>query len=624
MAKSRLGEILEQEYKSKGIISGVSSALGKRVREKMDIRNALFGGSGLGSIIGRKVFGKGYSATRRVDGGSTGVSSVSQDLSSASSAQLEELNLNSRITAKNTLALPSMARDMHLVKQNIIKLVKLQGGTPTTKAGDWFSRQDAREAAFEARLSKVAVGDRKPTQVKASETPDSSGGFVSTLLGTLAGKLTGTFTMVIATAAAIGYVLDKLAVQIKHLYNWLATSWLGKKLGMKPIAKGEGLIGHFGREDTSGDMTEPGAEQTGPEGRNSLGSTIADYGAITGITAAGIYATKGGVKLAKATGAARTAIMDARTMSVGQMAKSSPKSLWGRFLAFVAKKSPKLFGRIALKLAQAGALATIPFVGWVGAAIQLGFSLWTAWEIYELWKEFTKNDSGDETVPEDTTKPTQVSSQESGYDALGNYTGQNQTPNSPTAIPPGEGPQQMAELIRKKFKDAGFSDAQAEAAVANAIAESGLNPKARNNTNGEDSVGLFQMNRNGGLGSGKTVEELMDPNTNIDLAIAAAKKSDSFKSATNVNDAVAAFVRDVEKPKNQQAAIEKRIQIAGGTLNGYSQQVAAGHRTGGGNTYNVDNSQNVNNAGGQGGNVQLAAADVLDTELGKLLLNRAI
>ena len=31
----------------------------------MDIRNVLFGGSGLGSIVGRKVFGKGYSAIDR-------------------------------------------------------------------------------------------------------------------------------------------------------------------------------------------------------------------------------------------------------------------------------------------------------------------------------------------------------------------------------------------------------------------------------------------------------------------------------------------------------------------------------------------------------------------------------
>ena len=54
---SRLANILEQEYKTKGLVSGAVSALGKSSREKSDIRNMIFGGSGLGSIIGRKVFG---------------------------------------------------------------------------------------------------------------------------------------------------------------------------------------------------------------------------------------------------------------------------------------------------------------------------------------------------------------------------------------------------------------------------------------------------------------------------------------------------------------------------------------------------------------------------------------
>ena len=56
---SRLATILQNEYKSKGIVGGAFSALGKRSLEKLDIRNALFGGSGLGSVIGQKIFGKG-------------------------------------------------------------------------------------------------------------------------------------------------------------------------------------------------------------------------------------------------------------------------------------------------------------------------------------------------------------------------------------------------------------------------------------------------------------------------------------------------------------------------------------------------------------------------------------
>ena len=118
---SNLADILKQEYKTKGVLSGAASALGKQTREKLDIRNSLFGGSGLGSIVGRKIFGKGYSAT---DSDKSRVSNVSEAISTGSSTILQEISISSKITAKNTLALPSMARDMFLVKENIIKLVR--------------------------------------------------------------------------------------------------------------------------------------------------------------------------------------------------------------------------------------------------------------------------------------------------------------------------------------------------------------------------------------------------------------------------------------------------------------------------------------------------------------------
>jgi hypothetical protein len=72
--------------------------------------------------------------------------------------------------------------------------------------------------------------------------------------------------------------------------------------------------------------------------------------------------------------------------------------------------------------------------------------------------------------------------------------------------------QSIANLIYTRFREAGFSDVQAKAAVANAYAESRLDPTAHNQK-GEDSVGLFQLNRKGGEGKGYSVEELKDPET---------------------------------------------------------------------------------------------------------------
>ena len=120
----------------------------------------------------------------------------------------------------------------------------------------------------------------------------------------------------------------------------------------------------------------------------------------------------------------------------------------------------------------------------------------------------------------------------------------------------------MASLIIDKFKQAGFNDEQANAAVINAYAESRLNPTAKNITSKEESYGLFQMNTKGGLGTGHDPKNLMDPNYNIKLAIDAAKKSPKFISATNLDDAIRAFTTEVERPANMLTEAEKRVQIA--------------------------------------------------------------
>jgi hypothetical protein len=120
----------------------------------------------------------------------------------------------------------------------------------------------------------------------------------------------------------------------------------------------------------------------------------------------------------------------------------------------------------------------------------------------------------------------------------------------------------MSKLIYKRFKEAGFSHEQSMAALANAMRESSLNPNAYNKTAKEESVGLFQMNRQGGLGTGHSVEDLKNPEYNINLAIQAAKKSKKFREARTVQEAVDAFVRDVERPANKEAEIQKRSAIA--------------------------------------------------------------
>ena len=57
----------------------------------------------------------------------------------------------------------------------------------------------------------------------------------------------------------------------------------------------------------------------------------------------------------------------------------------------------------------------------------------------------------------------------------------------------------------------------ARAAVITALYETGLNPTVSNRKLPDDSHGLFQMNRNGGLGKGHAVDQLLDPSYNATL-----------------------------------------------------------------------------------------------------------
>jgi hypothetical protein len=384
---SKLADILQQEYKTKGLIGGAVSALGKSSREKSDIRNMLFGGSGLGSIVGRKVFGKGYSATDR----SGKVSNVSETISSGSSSVLQEISINGKIAAKNSMSLPRIAEQMNIMQKNIAKMVKLQGATPSTKADSYFSNAKFRENAYESTFNKNAKNTASsPTKVEPKKDESKFGllgiiGAIGSVFGSLLKPLTS-LTGFLGTAALAASAFGGAVFKI---LRFLIGTKIGKILGLGGLLGASGVF--------AGTPNENGLETPDTE-KSNFGDTLVNTAAGVGGALAGASAISAGSKLITAGKATSTAVMEARTMSVGQLAKSTPKSTWGKFLAYVAKKSPQLWGKVGLKLAQAGALAAIPLVGWVAAAVQLGFSIWTAWEIYELWKEFNNSEEKEATT----------------------------------------------------------------------------------------------------------------------------------------------------------------------------------------------------------------------------------
>jgi putative chitinase len=143
---SRLADIYKSEIGRGG---GLGSTIGKRIGEKIDPRQ-MFDQSGLLTAMFPSL--KAYNATAKRPGTKKSETNSSGNMSSAS---MGAILASSNLTAKNTMVLPAMARDMNLMRQNIAKMVKLQGGKPSMKGDMFFKRAGERNTLFESTLGKM-------------------------------------------------------------------------------------------------------------------------------------------------------------------------------------------------------------------------------------------------------------------------------------------------------------------------------------------------------------------------------------------------------------------------------------------------------------------------------------
>jgi len=141
---SRLADIYKSEMGRGG---GLGSAIGKRLREKIDPRQ-MFDQSGLLTAMFPSL--KAYNATAKRE-----EREETNSGGNMSSAVMGAVLASSNLTAKNTMVLPAMARDMNLMRQNVAKLVKLQGGKPAMKGDMFFKKAGERNTLFESALGKM-------------------------------------------------------------------------------------------------------------------------------------------------------------------------------------------------------------------------------------------------------------------------------------------------------------------------------------------------------------------------------------------------------------------------------------------------------------------------------------
>ena len=676
---SRIAEIYKSE-KQKG--GGLASAVGKRFLEKVDPRK-IFDQKGLMAAMLPSLF-KSYSATPKGRPRGTSISMPSISMPSFSSAaveaSLDDIYTSNKMIAKNSMVLPNIHRDVNVMRQNVVKLVKLQGGTAATKADMFFSKAKDREAMYESEFQK----ERSARTAEASKKTEgtSQGGFLGALLGGIgkAASGIGSGVAIASLGAGIGGFFTGLAA------GGSAVNKLGGASGVKDmlISLAQGLNAFNTQSLVAlGGMLGTGmlfGAVTGPAGALALGG-----GAAVGMTMIGagiggfMLALSAGAKVAQELGGPKaikelltslgegldpfTRMDGSNMLNVGKGIAALSAGLIGLFAAEGIKEiqngykwlkglifsedtnKKSFFEELADQLRKLEVVDSkkIKDVGegfkdLVDSVDKLrsisdedialvGKKITTISEQAKAASVISSQIKSPQFGQGNFVKAAQNNLENDGGFIKASYTAAEST--SPTSYEPSSASRknEMANLIRQKFKAAGFTDIQAEAAVANAIRESGLNPNAHNRV-GEDSVGLFQMNRDRGLGKGYTVEQLKDPNFNIDLAIEAAKKSKSFKDAKTINGAITAFVQDVERPANQMDEIDKRIAIAnagnevGKQISSSSSEVEDGKRQVAAPVIIAPQTQTAQNAQQPAVSGQLAPADVQDNSLMKELFRK--
>ena len=156
--------------KGKGLIGGAKGAASssmddfKKQFSKESIAKKAFGGDDILSALIRGKMG-----IKKEKGGK----SPSKDGESGGGLG-EDATSVLTIIAKNSMSLPGMARDMNVLRQNIVKLVKLKGGETSRfggKADEFFKGSKEREESLESEMAS-----KKKVPAKASTSPTSTGG----------------------------------------------------------------------------------------------------------------------------------------------------------------------------------------------------------------------------------------------------------------------------------------------------------------------------------------------------------------------------------------------------------------------------------------------------------------
>lgn len=262
-----------QKNQGKGVIGSLSGAVGQATLQKIDPRNYLFNRRGTLATLFPGL--KGYQAKTSSDKISSGASGgFSSGQVEVIGNKLDQLSTQMSITSKNSMSLPMMARDMNVMRQNIVKLVKAQGVKPAQRADAFFMRAGDREKAYESQYGRKTTS---PTPMAAPGKKED-GSLLGTLITTVGNIISTTLTQGLKSISDIVVgALNSVAEIISTAILALAASITGKNM------LGGGIPDIGGKK---------GGKGTPPKGKlTKFGGAAVGALAFTGLSIGAGYAT---------------------------------------------------------------------------------------------------------------------------------------------------------------------------------------------------------------------------------------------------------------------------------------------------------------------------------------------
>jgi hypothetical protein len=194
---SRLAEIVSsRRVQGSGVTAALAGGIKERLKEKFDPRQ-LINQQGLLTAL--------FPGLRAYSARTGAVDKISKSSLQSTSFDeikpiLETISFNTKITAKNTMVLPALHRDVNVIRQNMVKLVKVKGGDARTKADMYFVKAKEREDKYERELRKErAKSSINKLLDKDDEKSDKKG-----LLGTILSAVLKGINLVIKAIVGLG------------------------------------------------------------------------------------------------------------------------------------------------------------------------------------------------------------------------------------------------------------------------------------------------------------------------------------------------------------------------------------------------------------------------------------